>query len=235
MYEPNSKVIMIWIRSDLTAARTVEDVASWADQPTRVLEHARELAQRGADVEVWTRRCGDGPQAVRLAGGERVLRFPCGDCGSVREPTPCEYVGEFVGRVTERLEELAPSMPTLVGHFWDAGVAARTLAVRFGLPFVFVPHVLGLEEQGGLPADGPAARELSRRVREERETCRGASRVVALTPRQRELLLGEPYAVPQGRLAFSRVGERTYKLGDRPLGVESRLTSASARFEDCVL
>lgn len=234
MYEPASKVIMMWIRGDVTTAVT-EDGAPWVDQPARVIEHARELADRGCDVEVWTRLCGDGPQALRLFGRVDVRRFPCGDCGSVRQPTPCEYIEEFIHRAADRLVEIAPSLPTLVGHSWDAGVAARHLALRFGLPFVFVPHVLGVEEHPILPADGPAARELSRRIREERETCRAASRVVALTAEQRELLLADPYAVRLERVAFSRVGPRIARLADRPLGVESRLVGAAARLEDCVL
>ena len=234
MYEPDSKVILVWIRGDVTAA-VAEDGAPWADQPGRVIEHARELAERGCDVEVWTCLCGDGPQAVRLLGRVEVRRFPCGDCGSVRRPTTCEYVSEFVNRAGERLAQLAGSIPTLVGHSWDAGIAARQLAVRFGLPLVFVPHVLGVEERPAPPADGLTARELGRRVREERETCRAASRVVARTVEQRELLVGEAYGVRLERVALSRVGPRIARLSDRPLGVESRLVSASARLEDCVL
>ena len=234
MYEPDSKVILVWIRGDVTAA-VAEDGAPWVDQPARVVEHARELAERGCDVEIWTRLCGDGRQAVRILGRVEVRRFACGDCGSVRRPSPCEYVSEFVSRAGERLAELAGSIPTLVGHSWDAGIAVRQLAVRFGLPMVFVPHVLGLEEHPVPPGDGTAARELARRVREERETCRAASRVVARTVEQREMLIAEPYAVRLERVALSRAGTRASRLADRPLGVESRLVSASARLEDCVL
>jgi hypothetical protein len=234
MYEPESKVIVMWVRGDVTAA-VAEDGVAWAGQRARVIEHARELAERGCDVEVWTRLCGEGPQALRLFGRVEVRRFACGDCGSVHEPAPGEYVSEFVERAAERLAGLAPSIPTLVGHFWDAGIAARHLAVRFGLPLVFVPHVLGLEGRPPLGGDGPAAREMARRVREERETCRAASRVVAVSTEQREVLMGEPYGVRLERVAVSRVGTRVNRLADRPLGVESRLVSASARLEDCVL
>jgi mannosylfructose-phosphate synthase len=261
MYEPTPKLIMIWIRGDVTAAGAAP--ADAAQQAERVLEQSRALVRLGYEVELWTRRCADRPETEVLARGVPVRRFACGDCGCVREPTPCEYVAEFVTAAAEVLAPLPPAGVMLVSHSWDAGIAAKLLAARFGVAHVHVPHALGVEEHPAIADDAPAARDLTRRVREERETCRAASRVIASTPAQRDLLVGPTYGVPPTRVVVAPLPVRTPAPApatrattlrdlaplafapaadlhlstpyERPLGVESRLEYARSAVEDSIL
>jgi mannosylfructose-phosphate synthase len=118
----------------------------------------------------------------------------------VRVLTPCEYIAEWVARATEHLAPLPADDTVLVTHFWDAGIAGRRLATRFGATHVHVPHELAFEEYPTQPADGPAARNLVRRAHEERDVCRTAARVIATTPNQPELLTGPVYRLPAGKV-----------------------------------
>jgi mannosylfructose-phosphate synthase len=192
-------LITLWLRGDVTAPAPAD-----AADAARVLEQAESLARAGHRIEVWTRRCDDHPETDVLPSGVQLRRFPVGDCGCVRTQTPGEYTAEFLARATDHLAHMNGHTPMLVTHHWDAGLAGRMLAARFGLNHVHVPHALATEESprpaaarlSSPKSDAQACRDLARRTREEREACRAATSVIAANPAQREALLAPPYNVP---------------------------------------
>ena len=256
MYEPKSPIIALWIRGDVTAPATQSPHD--AALAHRVLRQCVDLARIGRPVEIWTRQCGDRGETELHAQCVTVHRVPCADCGSVRRQLPGEYVAEFVARAAERLARRPIDHTTLVSHYWDAGIAGKLLAVRFGLAHVHVPHALVVEDPETMGADGPGVRELARRMREERETCRAASRVIATSPAQRDLLLVDPYALAPAKVVLVQIDplppadtsprpspggldvspllRRSHLTPyGRPPGVESRLLNLASTDEDSIL
>jgi mannosylfructose-phosphate synthase len=192
-FPPN--LITIWLRGDVTAPSPAD-----APDAAHVLDQAEALARAGHRIELWTRQCDDHPESDLLPSGVRLRRFPAGDCGCVRPPTPAEYTAEFVARASDHLTRMGSHRPMLVTHHWDAGLVGRLLAARFALTHVHVPHALATDEHPRPLAGAQACRDLARRTREEREACRTATTVIAANPSQRNALLAPPYSVPANKI-----------------------------------
>lgn len=215
MHHLPPNLITLWLRGDVTAPAPAD-----APDAARVLDQAESLARAGHRIEVWTRRCDDQPESDILPTGLRLRRFPAGDCGCVRPQTPAEYTAEFLARATDHLAGMNGHTPMLVTHHWDAGLAGRVLAARFGLTHVHVPHTLATEEFPRPLTDAQSSRDLARRTREEREACRSATSVIAATPRQRDALLAAPYNVP-ARKIFIAPPDVAPAPGDAPTAAQT--------------
>ncbi len=164
------------------------------------------LVGLGHEVEIWTVRGGgdDQPAAEQREAAPIIRRFPGQRENLVPRVRPCGWVSEWVACATAHLERAPGVVATLVTHHWEAGVAGRSLAERFGLAQVHVPHVPQVEELDDGPCARPEAQNpatIAWQVDEDRETCQVASAVIATSASQRDVLLAEPYCAPAARVA----------------------------------
>jgi hypothetical protein len=196
------------------------------------------LVALGHEVEIWTVQCDDQPQTVKTQDGVLIRRFPGQRDYLVPRVRPCGWVAEWVACASAHLVKAPGVVATLVTHGWEAGVAGRSLADRFGFAQIHVPHAL--EDQG----NDQSPSSLTWQVDEDRQSCRAASAVVATTAIQRDVLVDEQYAAPADRVvivlpgpdigrrfiaALPRVRDRAAPVALASIGVMSSADIESAR------
>ncbi|MFG2022220.1 glycosyltransferase [Streptomyces sp. NPDC048825] len=144
-------------------------------QNVYVARLTEELARRGHDVTVYTRRdAADLPDRVPLPGGAVVEHVPAGPPESVPKDELFPYMpafGAYLARVWER------ERPDAVhAHFWMSGMAAQTGAEPHGIPVVQTFHALGTVKRRHQGHEDTSPRQ---RIGVERQIGRGCARVLA--------------------------------------------------------
>ncbi|MFF1545381.1 glycosyltransferase [Streptomyces sp. NPDC058291] len=144
-------------------------------QNVYVARLSEELARRGHDVTVYTRRDGAAlPDRVALPGGAVVEHVPAGPAEPVPKDELFPHMSAF-GAYLARVWESAP--PDAVhAHFWMSGLAARAGARPHGVPVVQTFHALGAVKRRHQGHEDTSPPE---RLRVERELGRGCARVLA--------------------------------------------------------
>jgi D-inositol-3-phosphate glycosyltransferase len=107
-----------------------------------VLQVAKELAERGYLVDVYT-RCHDpqDPQVVELADGARVVHIKAGPYDTTKESL-YEYIPEFLSNL-HRFQQSAGVLYDLIhSHYWLSGRVGVILSQRWKVPHVVTFHTL---------------------------------------------------------------------------------------------
>ncbi|MFJ1812523.1 MULTISPECIES: glycosyltransferase [unclassified Streptomyces] len=144
-------------------------------QNVYVARLSEELARRGHDVTVYTRRDTTGlPDRVALPGGAMVEHVPAGPPKPIPKDELFPHMPAF-GAYLARVWESGP--PDAVhAHFWMSGLAARTGARPHGLPVVQTFHALGTVKRRHQGHEDTSPGE---RLGVERQLGRGCARVLA--------------------------------------------------------
>ncbi|MFF9277457.1 glycosyltransferase [Streptomyces griseosporeus] len=144
-------------------------------QNVYVARLSEELARRGHDVTVYTRRDSTGlPDRVPLPGGAVVEHVPAGPPEPVPKDDLFPYMPGFGAHLARAFERERPD--TVHAHFWMSGMASQIGAHPHGIPVVQTFHALGTvkkRHQGQLDTS-PAER-----VDIERQIGRTCTRVLA--------------------------------------------------------
>ncbi|WP_030900209.1 glycosyltransferase [Streptomyces sp. NRRL S-474] len=187
-------------------------------QNVYVARLSEELARRGHDVTVYTRRDAAGlPDRVPLPGGAVVEHVPAGPAQAVPKDELLPYMPAFGAWLEHAWARERPDV--VHAHFWMSGMASRIGAHPHGVPVVQTFHALGTvkrRHQGRLDTSPPE------RVGIERQIGRGCARVLATcTDEVQELAeLGVPprhvSVVPCG------VDAGQFRPGVPPEGVPAR-------------
>ncbi len=160
-----------------------------------VRELARELANRGHRVDIFTRSQDPDVPHLHVAGlgpGAEVFHIPAGPETPYNKHRLFSYLPEFVRGIEEFAENEGVRYDIYHSHYWLSGWVARELQKRQPAPIVQMFHTLGaLKNQA---ARRSADRETERRVEIEREIMQFADSIVAATPRDRQQMvdLGAP-------------------------------------------
>ncbi|MDH6548725.1 glycosyltransferase [Streptomyces sp. SAI-041] len=111
-------------------------------QNVYVAQLAAQLARRGHEVVVYTRRDDPRlPERVVTADGVRVVHVPAGPPAPIPKDELLPYMEEFGAWLAR---EWATEPPDVVhAHFWMSGLAAVTGARATGVPVVQTYHALG--------------------------------------------------------------------------------------------
>ena len=131
---------------------------------------AEDLARRGIEVTVYTRRDDPSlPEDVEFAPGVTVVHVAAGPARAVSKDCLLPYMGKFARTLRRDWERAAPDL--VHAHFWMSGRAALEAGGPLGVPIVQTFHALGVvkrRHQGALdtsPAPRLAAEEaIARRV-----------------------------------------------------------------------
>ncbi len=211
-------------------------------QVVYVLELSASLARRGRKVDIFTRRFEGQPEIEHVSENVRIVRIEAGGDGLIRKEQMFEVVPAWVAGAEAFIRRHSLEYDLIDSHYWDAGLAGVGLADRLDVPHIHTPHSIGTWKRDNLEGD-PASLErqynFARRVRDETAIYAAADAVVATTPQQQRLLLGQPYAVeprkvavvPPGfdRARFFPVSNMKRDAIRRGLGVDGPLVLALGR------
>jgi D-inositol-3-phosphate glycosyltransferase len=154
-----------------------------------VVEVSKRLAERGVEVEIFTRAvCRDTPPAVELAPGVLVRNVVAGPFEELDKNVLPAQICQFTFGVLRTEASFAPGRYDLLhAHYWLSGQVAAVAAERWGVPLVQSMHTLGKVKNLAL-ATGDCA-EPAARIRGEEEVVAAADRLVANTAEEARQLV----------------------------------------------
>jgi D-inositol-3-phosphate glycosyltransferase len=154
-----------------------------------VVEVAKRLAERGVEVEIFTRAvCRDTPPTVELVPGVLVRNVVAGPFEELDKNALPAQICSFTFGVLRTEAAFAPGRYDLLhAHYWLSGQVAARAAERWGVPLVQSMHTLGKVKNLSL-ADGDCA-EPALRIQGEASVVAAADRLVANTAEEARQLV----------------------------------------------
>ena len=170
-----------------------------------VVEVARRLAERGVEVDIFTRAVSrDQPQVAELAPGVLVRHLAAGPFEDLDKSDLPGQLCQFTFELLRTEAAHAPGRYDLVhGHYWLSGQVGAVAKERWGVPLVQSMHTLGKVKNAALAAGDTAEPEI--RLRGEAEVVASADRLVANTDDEADQLIGH-YAADPARVATINPG-----------------------------
>jgi D-inositol-3-phosphate glycosyltransferase len=171
-----------------------------------VRELSRALANRGAEIDVFTRRqTTDVPDVVEFAPGARVVHLDAGPHRHVDKYDVLDYLPDFACGVQRWRALTGASYDLIHSHYWLSGRLAALFADRWGVPMVSMFHTLA--QLKNRVAESAAEREQAVRFEIERRTMAASDRVVAATEIDRKEIVRHygalaPIAIIPGGVAL---------------------------------
>jgi D-inositol-3-phosphate glycosyltransferase len=155
-----------------------------------VVEVAKRLADRGVEMEIFTRAVSrDAPPVAELVPGVLVRHVPAGPFEDLEKTDLPAQLCQFTFEVLRTEASFAPGRYDLVhGHYWLSGHVGAVAKERWGVPLVQSMHTLGRVKNAALaPGDRP---EPQIRLRGEADVVAVADRMVANTDEEARQLTG---------------------------------------------
>jgi len=161
-----------------------------------VVEVAKRLAERGVEVDIFTRAVSrDQPQVAELAPGVLVRHLAAGPFEDLDKSDLPGQLCQFTLELLRTEAAHAPGRYDLVhGHYWLSGQVGAVAKERWGVPLVQSMHTLGKVKNAALAAGDTA--EPAIRLRGEAEVVACADRLVANTEDEAQQLIGHYEADP---------------------------------------
>ncbi len=153
---------------------------------------AARLAERGVEVEVFTRATGaDLPPTVSVPDGYRVHHVPAGPPGAGKAELASHLCAFYLGLAAS---PAAADLDVVHAHYWMSGWVGRQARRRLGIPLVQSFHTLARAKNAALaPGDAP---EPMLRVAAEDRVVADADAILANTAAEAALLRGAYRARP---------------------------------------
>src|SRR6266700_3715262 len=196
-----------------------------------VVEVARRLAERGVEVDIFTRAVSrDVPPVAELAPGVQVRHLTAGPFEDLDKADLPGQLCHFTFEVLRAEVAYAPGRYDVVhGHYWLSGQVGAVAKERWGVPLVQSMHTLGRVKNAALAAGDAAEPDV--RIRGEAEVIATADRIVANTGAEaRELI--KLYDAAPDRVAAS-VPAWTWACSGRDRSGSPGAGSASRRTPWC--
>ena len=154
-----------------------------------VVEVAKRLAERGVEVEIFTRAvCPDTPAVVELTDGVLVRNVVAGPFEELDKNALPGQICPFTFEVLRTEAAFAPGRYDLLhAHYWLSGQVAAVAKERWGVPLIQSMHTLGKVKNLALAAGDCA--EPAARIRGEVEVVAAADRLVANTDEEARQLV----------------------------------------------
>jgi D-inositol-3-phosphate glycosyltransferase len=150
-----------------------------------VLETARELARRGARVDVFTRRHDvRDEQVMQLSPRARVIHLDAGPVSAEKEGV-YEHIPDFCRALEDFQSSEGVSYDLVSSHYWLSGLVGLDLARRWRVPHVASFHTLAEVKRRARPGES----EHVRRATSERQIACEADRIVVWSEHERNALM----------------------------------------------
>jgi D-inositol-3-phosphate glycosyltransferase len=162
-----------------------------------VVEVARQLAERGVEVEIFTRAVSrETPPTVELRPGVLVRNLVAGPFEELNKNALPGQICPFTFGVLRAEAAYPRGRYDLVhSHYWLSGQVGAAAAGRWGVPLVHSMHTLGKVKNLSLAAGDCAEPEV--RIRGESEVVAAADALVANTPDEARQLISLYGASPR--------------------------------------
>ncbi|WP_353137350.1 glycosyltransferase [Pseudopedobacter sp.] len=156
-------------------------------QNVYVAELARQLAQKGYEIDVFTRReDGESAQITQFCKGVRVILVDAGPAEVIPKEDIFVYMTEFRQQMEDFICQEDLQYQLIHANFWMSGLVAMQLKQRLQIPFVITFHALGhirktfQKENDRFPEE---------RVAIEQQIIKYADAVIAECPQDKEDLI----------------------------------------------
>src|ERR1700740_584990 len=142
-----------------------------------VVEVAKRLAERGVEVDIFTRAVSrDQPQVAELAPGVLVRHLPAGPFEDLDKQALPGQLCQFTFELLRTEAAHAPGRYDLVhGHYWLSGQVGAVAKERWGVHVIQSMHTLGKVKNAALAAGDTAEPDV--RLRGEAEVVASADRL----------------------------------------------------------
>jgi D-inositol-3-phosphate glycosyltransferase len=197
-----------------------------------VVEVAKRLAERGTEVEIFTRAVSrDAPPVTELAPGVLVRHVTAGPFEELDKADIPAQICHFTFEVLRIEAAYAPGRYDLVhAHYWLSGQVGAVAKERWGVPLIQSMHTLGKVKNAAL-ATGDSA-EPDTRIRGEAEVVAAADRLVANTTEEARQLIGL-YGADASRVRTVHPGVDLSVFRPGPQAVARRTRSCSCSRAAC--
>lgn len=149
-----------------------------------VRELARELAGRGARVDIFTRKIeADEPTVAVLEPGVMVIALPCGPWGLQDKVSLAAYLPDFAAAVDDWARANRRTYDLIHAHYWLSGMAGHLLRCRWDVPLLETFHTLAQAKNN--VARNEAEQEASQRILAERRLMHLADAILAFNPQEK--------------------------------------------------
>jgi D-inositol-3-phosphate glycosyltransferase len=168
-----------------------------------VRELARELAERGHRVDVFTRRADtSSPQVEPIEPkGARLVHVDAGPARYIRKGALTAYVEPFRDGVSRFVAQEGLAYDVVHSHYWLSGLVGEQLKHAWGVPHVAMFHTLAeVKSRSRVSEVEPA-----QRVAAERMIVQQAERIIAAGRDERDLLM-RLYGADSKRIAVVPCG-----------------------------
>ncbi len=193
-----------------------------------VLETAKRLAERGAQVDVFTRRHDpDDPQCIELGPGARLIHLDAGPVEASKHET-YPFLPLFTERLLEFLRREGSRYDIIISHYWLSGLVGLRLRRILGIPHVTSFHTLAELKRRARPGEW----DLPVRADSEARIAAGADRVVVWTEHERDAA-ARYYHTDPARIEIIPPGVDTDRF--RPSGQSAARKRLGMREEKTVL
>lgn len=156
-------------------------------QNVYVAQLANQFAQRGYQVDIYTRRDQETlPEVVKFINRVRVIHVTAGPPRFVPKEELLPLMDEFAARMIAMLRRQRRAYDVVHANFWTSGVVAMQLKAELGLPFAITFHALGRVRR---LHQGEADRFPRKRPQVEERIIGAADCVIAECPQDREDLM----------------------------------------------
>jgi len=158
---------------------------------------SRYLGRCGVQLDVFTRSEDEHvPHVLHDLGfGNRVAHIPAGPEHPLPKEELAGFLPDFTAGILDFSRRKGLHYDLIHSHYWMSGIAARELSATWQVPVIQMFHTLGKLKQQVAQTEAEAEGEY--RIHGEKEVMRGANRIVAATPTEREQLIDLYQAEPK--------------------------------------
>jgi D-inositol-3-phosphate glycosyltransferase len=154
-----------------------------------IVETAKRLAERGVEVEIFTRAtCSEQPPLVSLAPGVDVRHVTAGPFeGLAKGDLPAQLCAFTAGVMRAELRREPGWYDVIHSHYWLSGQVGWLARERWGVPLVHSAHTLA-RVKNALLADGDEPEPLARVIGEEQVVAEADRLIASTTDEARDLV-----------------------------------------------
>jgi D-inositol-3-phosphate glycosyltransferase len=194
-----------------------------------VLELARQLAEQGCVIDIFSRVSGpDMPRVTELAPGLRAVHLHAGPARYLAPDSLYRHVDAFEAALLDFCERDGASYDVIHSHYWLSGLVGQRLKERWRLPHVTMFHTLGEIKNRASPSE----HETDLRIQSEARIIEGVDQVICATEQER-LLIRQLYEADAAKIRVIPLGVDLDRF--RPLEKEEARAALGLKDERIVL
>jgi D-inositol-3-phosphate glycosyltransferase len=167
-----------------------------------VLELARQLANLGCQVDIFTRTtAAEAPSVIQVDSNLRAVSLRAGPAEALSPDQLYGHLDAFYEALVDFANEEGAAYDIIHSHYWLSGLVGEQLKALWGVPHVVMFHTLGeIKNRASI-----GEHESDLRIRAEAAILAGADRVICATELERDSLR-QLYDAPEAKIAVIPLG-----------------------------